>query len=215
MIVPADCTGFISASKSVTLAVGVGNLPAEGTVGMPSSSRYRGLVEQLYERDFPTAQSVWVEEFLLLMVELRSTFGNDLDKIIILSLIGQQMLRDPAIPVISHTEARSAPQTQWRGRDTNIDALARASRIPRESVRRKVNELIAENMVERLDSGGLAVCAGIAARLAPATMVSIAMLDAVFAKYLGLLRDHELLPADVLSAPQKAGFPRPADDKGI
>jgi hypothetical protein len=115
------------------------------------------------------------------------------------------MLRDPAIPAISHSEASSAPQRQWRGRDTNIDALARASRIPRESVRRKVNELIADEMVERMDSGGLAVRAGIAARLAPSTMVSIAMLDAVFAKYLGLLRDHDLLPANVLPTTDKKG----------
>lgn len=210
MIAPAHSSGFNSAPKGVTLAAGGADLPAEGPIGMPNSSRFRGLVEQLYERDFPTAHSVWVEEFLLLLVELRGTFGNDLDKIIILSLIGQQMLRDPTIPVISHTEARSAPQKRWRGRVTNIDALARASRIPRDSVRRKVNELIADDMVERLASGGLAVRAGIAARLAPSTMVSIAMLDAVFAKYLGLLRDHDLLPADIVPA---SDSPPLADNK--
>jgi hypothetical protein len=194
-----------------TLAAGAGAMPAEGTIAMPSSSKFSGLVKQLYERDFPTAQSVWVEEFLLLLVELRGAFGNDLDKIIILSLIGQQMLRDPAIPAISHSQASSAPQKQWRGRDTNIDALARASRIPRESVRRKVNELIADNMVERLDGGGLAVRAGIAAKLAPSTMVSIAMLDAVFAKYAALMREHDLLPEDVLPNP---GIPPATDKKG-
>jgi hypothetical protein len=205
MTVSAAPTDFSSAPKGVKLAAGSDQLPAGGAASMTSSSRFRGLVRQLYERDFPTAQSVWVEEFLLLLVELRGAFGNDLDKIIILSLIGQQMLRDPAIPAISHSEASSAPQRQWRGRDTNIDALARASRIPRESVRRKVNELIADEMVERMDSGGLAVRAGIAARLAPSTMVSIAMLDAVFAKYLGLLRDHDLLPANVLPTTDKKG----------
>ena len=160
---------------------------------MADTSAFRGLVQQLYERDFPAAQSAWVEEFLVLMIELRSTFGNDLDKIIILSMIGQQMLRDPALPPMSHSDARQKPPRREKARDTNIDALARASRIPRESVRRKVNELIADNLVERLDTGGIVIRTGAAARLAPATMVTIAMLDAVISKYIGLLSDHGLI----------------------
>lgn len=64
-------------------------------------------------------------------------------------------------------------------RSTNIDAIARASQIPRESVRRKVNELIADALVQRDDDGALSIRAGAAARLAPTTQVTIAMLDAV------------------------------------
>ncbi|MGL4543112.1 MAG: hypothetical protein ACRCUI_11440 [Polymorphobacter sp.] len=162
---------------------------------MPSSAAFRGLVTQLFSADFPAAQSAWVEEFLLLLVELRHAFGNDIDKVIILSLIGQQFLRTPALPAIPQAATQTGQPPDPARRSTNIDALVRASRIPRESVRRKVNELIADALVERLENGGLAIRAGASARLAPATLVSIGMLDAVFSVYMGRMCDLGLLSA--------------------
>lgn len=168
---------------------------------MANSTRFRGLVAQLYATDFPAAQSAWVEEFLVLLVELRRAFGNDLDKVIVLSIIGQRLLRDPAMPVLSHVDAQQSLIAESMVRNTNIDAIARVSRIPRESVRRKVGELIADGLVQRDDSGGLAIRAGAAARLAPSTHVSIAMLDAVVAKYLGRMCDVGLVSAVTLPRP--------------
>jgi len=49
-------------------------------------------------------------------------------------------------------------------------------------------ELIADNLVVRTDTGGLTIQAGASARLASSTLVTIAMLDTVFEKYLTLLR---------------------------
>ncbi len=155
---------------------------------MSNPPALRGLIEQLYATDFPAAQSIWVEAFLPLLIDLRRVFGNDLDKVIILSVIGQQMLRDPAMPALSHDDARTGSLPVWPWRTTNIDALARTTGIPRESVRRKVAELIADNLVVRADSGGLTIQAGASARLASSTLVTIAMLDTVFEKFLTLLR---------------------------
>lgn len=162
----------------------------------------RGLIEQLYATDFPAAQSIWVEAFLPLLIDLRRVFGNDLDKVIILSVIGQQMLRDPAMPALSHDDAQRGPFPDWQGRTTNIDALARATGIPRESVRRKVGELIAEDLVVRTDAGGLAVQAGASARLASSTLVTIAMLDTIFVKYLTLLRSRGELDFTLTTPPK-------------
>lgn len=166
---------------------------------MAGSNEFRGLIAQLYTAEFSTAQSMWVEEFLVLLLKLRETFGNDLDKVIILSTIGQRRLRDPAMPALSHAEAVGERSSEWTGAYTNVDALARATGIPRESVRRKVNELIADQLVVRNEAGGLTVNPGAAARLAPATMVTIEMLDRVVSGFIAMLRDRGAL---VASAPQ-------------
>lgn len=171
---------------------------------MPNPPALRGLIEQLYATDFPAAQSIWVEAFLPLLVDLRRAFGNDIDKVIILSAIGQQVLRDPSMPALSHEDVQSGPFPDWPGRTTNIDALSRATGIPRESVRRKVNQLMAENLVVRADTGGLAIQAGASAQLASSTMVTIAMLDTIFAKYLTLLRSRGEIDFTLTTPPTPA-----------
>lgn len=162
---------------------------------MPENARYRGLVSQLFEADFLLAQGIWVEGFLELLVELRRVFGNDLDKVMILSAVGQQMLRDPAAPTLSkETAHRRGSSPIHSERRTNIDALARATGIPRESVRRKVNELQAAGLVCRTGDG-LRVQSGAAAALQSSTEVEIAMLDRVIAAYLAALVARGLLAA--------------------
>lgn len=171
---------------------------------MGDKQRFDGLIADLFEARFPPAQSVWVEGFLTLLVELRRVFGNDLDKVMILSMVGQQMLRDPGMPPLSHSEAQTAPFKTWPGKSTNIDALARASGIPRESVRRKVNELIADNLVARSDQGTLVVSPGASARLAASTGISIRMLDRTVSAYLSMLVDDGTITLARNEPPSKA-----------
>jgi hypothetical protein len=130
---------------------------------------------------------VWVEAFLTLLVELRRAFGNDMDKVILLSAIGQQHLGDPALSGTSRAKLERMDMVPAMRSATNIDALARATGIPRESVRRKVNELIADKLVERTPEAGLCVAPGVAARLQGSTDVTIEMLDTLFATYLAML----------------------------
>jgi hypothetical protein len=130
---------------------------------------------------------LWVEGFLTVLVELRRVFGNDMDKVIILSAIGQQYLRDPALSSTSRAEVERMDVAPGLRSTTNIDALARATGIPRESVRRKVNELIANKLVERAAEGGLHVAPGVAGRLQGSTDVTVEMLDTLFGAYLAML----------------------------
>lgn len=135
-----------------------------------------------------------MEGFLTLMVELRRVFGNDLDKVMILSAIGQQVLRDPGTAAVSYEDAVRAPPL-WRTlKTTNIDALARATGIPRESVRRKVNELMAAGLVVRDAELGLTVARGAAGMLSHSTDLTIGMLDRLVAGYLEMLVDRRILP---------------------
>lgn len=90
---------------------------------------------------------------------------------------------------------------------TNIDALARATGIPRESVRRKVNELIAEGLVRRDEENRLGIAAGAAARLAPSTEVTIHMLDNLIATYLAMMSDLQVLRSERLLQLDVRGSP--------
>lgn len=128
-----------------------------------------------------------MEGFLTLLVELRHVFGNDMDKVMILSAIGQQFLTDSSLRPFTRADAEQAELAASPRRTTNIDALARATGIPRESVRRKVNELVTAGFVERPAKGGLHIARGAAARLQTSTDVTVGMLDSLFAAYLATL----------------------------
>lgn len=131
-----------------------------------------------------------------------------MDKVMILSAIGQQYLREPALiaaPRASVERSGVAPGPQsW----TNIDALSRATGIPRESVRRKVNELIDAGLVVRPAEGGLHVAPGAAAQLQGSTDVTIEMLDALFGAYFAMLVAQGSVP------PLAARQPGPASPEG-
>jgi hypothetical protein len=145
-----------------------------------------GSIRKLYEADFAAAQSVWVEAFLELMVAMRARFGSDMDSIILLSAIGQQMLADPDLLVRGDAGMERAPARKWRYA-TNLDALARATGIPRETVRRKINALEADGLVNRLPDQTVVIGPGAAQQLAPLTEATITMLDRIFSGYARLL----------------------------
>jgi hypothetical protein len=165
---------------------------------MGGGSEFSGLVRFLYQTDFPFAQGLWVEGFLGLLIELRRVFGNDLDKVMILSAIGQQLLLDRRLPQRSYDQWIAAPLVERPDRATSIDALARATGIPRESVRRKVNELMADGFVVRNDRNNLEIAPGAAARLSGSTEVTIAMLDRVVAGYIAGLSRLQVMRAERL-----------------
>jgi DNA-binding transcriptional ArsR family regulator len=158
-----------------------------------TSDDLRGLVSLLYEQDFPGAHGAWVEGFLALMIELRRVFGNDLDKIIILSTIGQRMLLNAGMPALSYSAVLDAPELHLVGTATNVEALARATGIPRESVRRKVEELREAGMVTKDPERGLVVCRGAAQHFANTTRIEIEALDRLLADYLGKLTSASIL----------------------
>ena len=160
---------------------------------MNSFKAFRGLVEGLFRSNFYRYQAIWVEEHLRLMKALRAHFGNDMDKIMIMAAIGQQQLRDPAQPKRAYAPAKDGPLTGDPQRFTNVDRLAAATGIPRESVRRKVNELIEVGWVERVGTRALAVRPQAAADMQSATLTEFDVLDRVFAEFMvGLMDAGEL-----------------------
>lgn len=160
---------------------------------MTGAQPLRGLVEALIRSDFNRFHGMWVEEHLRLMVALRATFGNDLDKIIILAAIGQQQLRDPTLSRRPYAPDATAAPSGNPARFTNVDGLAAATGIPRESVRRKVNELIAVGWVVRIGSRRLAIHPRAAVDLEPSTRIVFDMLDRLFAEFAAGLAERGMV----------------------
>ena len=153
------------------------------------SADVQGLVTRLMAADFVTTHALWVEGHLRILTGLRQVFGNDMDKMMVLAVIGQQMLSDPAMAGRSHGSHDASLPPLDRNRLTNTGSIAAAAGIPRESVRRKVNELVAAGWVTRDDAGGLAVAPLAATDLSPSTLDAIAMLDGLIGQYLTMMID--------------------------
>ncbi len=137
--------------------------------------------------DFARTQWLWVEGHLRILVELRQVFGNDLDKIMILAVIGQQMLGDPLLQTLRFEQLGNGAPPLSQQRLTNIGSVAAVTGIPRESVRRKVDELVKAGWVVRGANGHLAVNARASSDLSPPTLTAIEMLDELFTQFAGLL----------------------------
>jgi hypothetical protein len=150
----------------------------------------KGETRRLLEEQFAVAQFAWVEGHLGLLCTLRSILGNDLDKVIILAVIGQQVLRG-LVPADESSAALIEIDGNGLARDarllTNIESIATATGIPRESVRRKVGELVSAGWIERLETGGLMICPPAIAALQPATDHTAAFLDRLVAGYVAMM----------------------------
>jgi hypothetical protein len=171
---------------------------------MSRATAFRGLVEALFRSDFARFQGLWVEEHLRLMTALRQFVGNDMDKIMIMAAIGQQQLRTPALQARPYAPDAGGALAGDPARYTNVEGLAAATGIPRESVRRKVGELIAAGWVERVGRRALAVHPRAAVVMQPATLIVFDMLDRLFAEFAEeLVRRGELR----IERPQAGALP--------
>lgn len=140
----------------------------------------QGLTTRLMTEKFSQVQPMWVEQHLRSLCALRAAVGNDLDKVIILAVIGQCMLAAVTDAPHDHSSAQRVSPQLNRSRLTNSQSIGDATGIPHESVRRKVAELIEAGWVARGEDRRLEVLPMAAMELAEATFAEMAMLDRVF-----------------------------------
>jgi hypothetical protein len=114
------------------------------------------------------------------------------------------MLKDPALAGQPPFQGETPSPHIASNRLTNVGSIAAALGIPRESVRRKVSELVAAGWVARDEAGHLGVTPRAAADLGPATFDAIAMLDGLFAQYLTMMIRHQMINLDARQAPGTA-----------
>lgn len=112
--------------------------------------------------------SAHVRAFSRLLIELRSELGNDLDMVLILSVIAERHYA--AMERSALSKSRSSEALQWFG-DCGINAhsVALYTGIPRETVRRKIKMLVERAWVECDTHGNLTPTARAAEDLAKGT----------------------------------------------
>lgn len=122
---------------------------------------------------------VHVANFVELLISCRRAVG-DLDLLLVLAVIGDRNMSERRTDGIrSHRELF----LEWTGRPEpehiNTQSIADFTGIPRETVRRKINELVARGWVEKT-KGLLVITRKCADDLAPTTERGIAYLSTMF-----------------------------------
>lgn len=140
----------------------------------------RALVRRLLREEFTQFHPLWVERELAMLTLLRRTFGNDLDKPIILGAIGQFMFQNTHGASHRYDDHAGGNQPVRPSRLTNVESISTSTGIPRESVRRKIGELVEIGWLTRDAKGGLFVTAKAASELDDATQVIFRLMEDIF-----------------------------------
>jgi hypothetical protein len=182
-------------------------MSGKGAPSIATEAALRGLVRRLMLERFTETQSIWVEGHLNLLCDLRRILGNDLDKAIILAVVGQRMLRAAITETHSHEQVLAGVEDVIDERLTNIESVTAATGLPRESVRRKVHEMIEAGWMRRTSHGGLAIEPTGAIELQSSTGIAMDLLDLVFARFAGLMVREGWLAIEVAASGEPSEAP--------
>lgn len=130
------------------------------------------------ERNFGRIWPVHVEQFTTLLIMLRKVFGGDLDRMLVLAIIGLRTMPQRRMDGLSYSDFQAGLRSKLPS-PINVQSIADTSGIPRETARRKVRELQQAGWVERGDDGSLVVSARAREELSPATEATFRYLLAV------------------------------------
>ena len=92
--------------------------------------------------DLPPLSDELVAPFLELLQTLRALCDGDLDKNIILLAIAARSVADVEFKALSHEQRAQSTTALLPSRGVNLRSISDSSGIPRETVRRKVGELV-------------------------------------------------------------------------
>jgi biotin operon repressor len=129
-------------------------------------------------RNFGQIWPVHVEHFTELLIALRRQFDGDLDRMLVLAVIGLRTLPARRVQQLSYADFEAGLTVQEPS-PINVQSIAETSGIPRETVRRKVQALEQAGWIERQDGGYLAVSAKARQDLSPGTEATFRYLVAV------------------------------------
>ena len=116
------------------------------------------LIRERYVEVWPKILDPWTQY----LIAARSAFDGDMDKMIVLAVIGLMSLQDHGLLArdprsLSYDDLTAPEARPADARPINIESISLYTGIPRESVRRKVRELIARKWVARDTRGYLVV----------------------------------------------------------
>jgi hypothetical protein len=134
--------------------------------------------------NYVDTHGAWVEGHLKLLCELRSVVGNDLDKIIIMGVIGQRMFQSSKFTDKNYDKVSVGDYQVDVSRLTNVESISVSTGIPRESVRRKVAELVDAGWIQRSETGKLQVLQQAANELEKCTAIERNFISVTIARIL-------------------------------
>ena len=115
---------------------------------------------------------IWVAHqagFTTLLTECRRCMGNDLDSVLIMSIIGGRTLSASRVSGVAYDEFLKGRRSGKQLSGTNVQSIADSTGIPRETVRRKVKQLIDHGWVRRGTNRNLVATEKAIVDLGPAT----------------------------------------------
>lgn len=147
-------------------------------MGVTRSKDASTLMRERYVEIWPKILDPWTQY----LIAARSAFDGDMDKMLVLAVIGAMSLQDKGFPLRdpaphSYDDLLSPNATALEPRPINIESIALFTGIPRESVRRKVLDLMARKWVARTAQGYLVVL--------PAAAVDLEALSAQLFRLIG------------------------------
>jgi len=117
---------------------------------------------------------VHVEALTRFLIECRRHFGGDLDRLLILCVIGERTLSRGRTPAgMTYEDFNDQNRRPIEPESLNTRSIADFSGIARETVRRKVQDLIDLGWVERADDGSLRATEKARVELMPLTESSL------------------------------------------
>ena len=130
---------------------------------------------QNFGRIWPTH----VNSFAELMITLRKHFRGDLDLLLVIAVIGSRTLPSRRIDGLAYEHFERGETLESPGDPINVQSVADCTGIPRETVRRKVRDLIETGWVSTDEGGALEVTDQAARDLMPATEATLRYLVTV------------------------------------
>jgi hypothetical protein len=146
------------------------------------------IVRARYVEFWPRILDPWTRY----LVSARTAFDGDMDKMVIMAVIGLMTLQDKGLltrnpPSVSYDDLMASDPARAEPRPINVESIAMYTGIPRESVRRKVIELVARKWVARDPRGFLVVL--------PAAAIDLESLSAQLFELIGhvgtAIEDHQ------------------------
>lgn len=136
------------------------------------------------ERIRENFSSIWpthVENLTRLMIFCRQAFEGDMDLFLVMAVVGERTFSARnAEKNISFDAWQSGGARSGKREDINASSIAHFSRIPRETVRRKLAVLKSKGWVDIDERGNYMATKKSAAELEPLTRVSIDYLAATY-----------------------------------
>ncbi len=127
--------------------------------------------------DYGRLHATHVAALVRHLIECRRACGGDLDLFLVLTIIGERSFTPRNAPSLSYEEWASVPVNSVRTERINLQSIADYSGIPRETVRRKLERLVALGWVGRDEKGFYTATEVARASLGPLTQSGVRYLE--------------------------------------